>query len=520
MAGLESEETSRPEQEDHIRRTRVPDTRACFTSQSKKRSNSRARRKNLLWAVLPFTLWWLIYNFYGVVVPAQRRPPVQHLCFLPKLDRALIRMLSLSSALGTRALQLNRMHALQNTGDSGNEMSWAFIEQTSRDRRPFATIDQTRLLAPNQSSAMSMQVRLCGSRLNDSTESQGHIYTAELLAAFIYSLHAFVPAATFLVLLYLVAGTSKNPRMSATSLDPTTWTVTLDLLSSYGWLNFIAIILHILWPTAPPWFVLQETGAFWPTSQQCAASTNAKSRRWYSRRQTGSAARLEAIDEWLGLPLYSTLFKRNLWVFAAFPSLHVATATWMAIKCTEYAIRQHSQRRFITSMTPCRKYALMASAFKGQSFVSGNQAAGGHRRRVFFALVSVSWAYVVSVSWAAVFLRHHYVVDCLAGLVEAFLAVGCSKCCRRPSWLPPQSEPRLCENRCDSGNFDARSFRTPSLDPETVSSGARPTRSPRNGSRGQRFSSNTSKSEDALASCETHTDFSAQVRAKKQSTQG
>jgi len=84
-----------------------------------------------------------------------------------------------------------------------------------------------------------------------------------------------------------------------------------------GYGNLISLMIHVLSPTAPPWFI--ENKYF--------------NKHWYPE------ARLEDFDNLIGLKLFHTIYKHNPMTYASFPSLHVLWVTnMMFIMFNKYTI--------------------------------------------------------------------------------------------------------------------------------------------------------------------------------------
>jgi membrane-associated phospholipid phosphatase len=81
----------------------------------------------------------------------------------------------------------------------------------------------------------------------------------------------------------------------------------------------------------------------------------------------GDPAALGRVDQWLGYPHFSQIYEQGTYVFGAMPSLHVAPSFWIAIWARK---------------TPLRV---------------------------------ATWTYAAVMSFFAVYLGHHYIIDVLAG---------------------------------------------------------------------------------------------------------
>jgi membrane-associated phospholipid phosphatase len=132
---------------------------------------------------------------------------------------------------------------------------------------------------------------------------------------------------------------------------------TLQLSIGFLVVNLLGWAIWFVYPAAPPWYV--DTYGTGPALLDVVSSP----------------AGLARMDAWLGLPLATTFYAKSANVFGAVPSLHVAYATlvaWVAFSV-------------------------------------------GGWLRVLTILFAVSMAF------SAIYLRHHYVVDVLAGALLALL---------------------------------------------------------------------------------------------------
>lgn len=137
----------------------------------------------------------------------------------------------------------------------------------------------------------------------------------------------------------------------------------LQLALGFFAVNLAGWAIWILYPAAPPWYV--DLYGTGPTVIDAPAST-------------AGLARLDAL---LQVPVAGSLYSKSAYVFGAMPSLHVAYATLVATVA----------------------YPL-----------------GGKLRAVTLAIAA-------SMAFSALYLRHHYILDVLAGIalaVPVALAVG------------------------------------------------------------------------------------------------
>lgn len=139
------------------------------------------------------------------------------------------------------------------------------------------------------------------------------------------------------------------------------WLRHRPLLAQFAWtyaamnLAWMLTALFIL-PTTPPWYYEQ----FGLAPANYAMS--------------GDAAALLRVDGLLGIPLFENIYRQSAMVFAAFPSMHAAWPTLVAL----------FSRRLIRPWT-----------------------------------LVLLWLYTAWVWWAAIYLQHHYVVDIIGGILYA-----------------------------------------------------------------------------------------------------
>jgi membrane-associated phospholipid phosphatase len=150
----------------------------------------------------------------------------------------------------------------------------------------------------------------------------------------------------------------------------------LELSLGFLMVNLLGWLVWVCYPAAPPWYV----DAYGPQ----AAALDVVS----------SPAGLLRFDALLGLPLASSFYAQSADVFGAVPSLHVAYATLVV--------------------------CVVASL--------------GGRLRV------AALGFALSMAFSALYLRHHYIVDVLAG---ALLAVLVALGMRAFRWLVRQRAPSV-----------------------------------------------------------------------------
>jgi membrane-associated phospholipid phosphatase len=129
------------------------------------------------------------------------------------------------------------------------------------------------------------------------------------------------------------------------------------LALAFGFLfaNLLGWAIWLLYPAAPPWYV----DAFGKGTAILSTPSN--------------PAGLARLDQLIGLPIASTFYSGSANVFGAMPSLHVAYATIVA---------------------------WVVFPLKGK-------------------LRAATLLFAVSMAFSAVYLRHHYILDVLAGLLLA-----------------------------------------------------------------------------------------------------
>ena len=131
----------------------------------------------------------------------------------------------------------------------------------------------------------------------------------------------------------------------------------LELTLGFFFVNLLGWAIWFVYPAAPPWYVDQYGTG--PAVLDVVSSPGG----------------LERVDAWLGLPLATTFYSKSANVFGAMPSLHMAYATLVA-----WVAARH----------------------------------GGWLR-------VVTLLYAASMALSAVYLRHHYILDVLAGVALALL---------------------------------------------------------------------------------------------------
>jgi inositol phosphorylceramide synthase catalytic subunit len=159
---------------------------------------------------------------------------------------------------------------------------------------------------------------------------------------------------------------------------------TLQLSLGFLVVNIIGWSIWFVYPAAPPWYV--DTYGTGPALLDIVSSP----------------AGLARVDTWLGIPMATTFYSKSANVFGAVPSLHVAYATLVA--WVSYPV-------------------------------------GGWLR-------TATITFAVSMAFSAIYLRHHYLVDVVAGALLALLVGLASGFARRAAW--PAASPSSLENAHES----------------------------------------------------------------------
>lgn len=140
------------------------------------------------------------------------------------------------------------------------------------------------------------------------------------------------------------------------------WKKSRHLTRQFTWTfllaNLFAFVTYVLLPVAPPWYV-QQYGLVPAT--------------W---AVPSSAAGLTRFDQWIGIPYFQGMYSKSAWVFGAVPSMHA-----------------------------------------GFPFLNVLFA-----RKVFRKGVVPFAVFMVLVWFSAVYLRHHYIIDLIAGVIYVLAA--------------------------------------------------------------------------------------------------
>lgn len=134
----------------------------------------------------------------------------------------------------------------------------------------------------------------------------------------------------------------------------------LYFLMSFFVVNFLGFIIYYLYPAAPPWYVEKYGFEFVPLTKS-------------------NTAGLIKFDQYFGISLFGSLYAKGSNVFAAMPSMHSAYP---------FIVLYYSIKRRL-------KWG-----------------------SVLFAIVTVG------IWFAAVYTRHHYVLDVVFGILVAILGIG------------------------------------------------------------------------------------------------
>lgn len=148
----------------------------------------------------------------------------------------------------------------------------------------------------------------------------------------------------------------------------------LELTLGFFFVNLLGWAIWFVYPAAPPWYVDQYGTG--PAVLDVVSSPGGLGR----------------VDAWLGLPIATAFYSKSANVFGAMPSLHMAYATLAA-----WVAARH----------------------------------GGWLR-------VVTLLYAASMALSAVYLRHHYILDVLAGVALALLVGSISFALRRFSAPGPE----------------------------------------------------------------------------------
>jgi len=135
--------------------------------------------------------------------------------------------------------------------------------------------------------------------------------------------------------------------------------LTLPYINCFGLLSLLAVVTELVFPTAPPWYY--EKYGFAPASYDLP----------------GDPGGLARVDAMFNTDFYLNTFLTSPLVFGAFPSLHCGWPTLLTLFLCMNVFRSWKLR-----WIPC--------------------------------------AYVAWVSFAVVYLQHHYVADVLGGMLCAW----------------------------------------------------------------------------------------------------
>lgn len=152
---------------------------------------------------------------------------------------------------------------------------------------------------------------------------------------------------------------------------------------AFGTQNIIGVLVHLLLPTAAPWYSSDEYGYGMPPQPG-------------NYSLPGSAAGLKRVDAVLGTHIYTHAFHASPLVFGAFPSLHSAFACMnflFVARTAAYAVGKNGGGKTVGS--PVSKF-LSALPSRAALLVG--------------AFVCWQW-------WATMYLLHHWRIDLLGGLL-------------------------------------------------------------------------------------------------------
>jgi inositol phosphorylceramide synthase catalytic subunit len=131
----------------------------------------------------------------------------------------------------------------------------------------------------------------------------------------------------------------------------------LSLSLGFFVVNIVGWLLWLAYPAAPPWYA--DLHGLGPVSVEAASNP----------------AALVRVDATLGIPLFATIYAQSAFVFGAIPSLHASYATLAALV----------------------------------SFRRGGLLRTG------------TLVFLVLIAYSAMYLRHHYFVDVVAGILLAII---------------------------------------------------------------------------------------------------
>ncbi|KAI9183808.1 hypothetical protein H9P43_002860 [Blastocladiella emersonii ATCC 22665] len=143
-------------------------------------------------------------------------------------------------------------------------------------------------------------------------------------------------------------------------------TVMQAFLAVFGSMNLAGVMIQYVAPTAPPWYN-EKYGFAVPLDALAVA---------------GDPGGLARIDTLLGTATYKNMFAHSPLVFGAFPSLHAAFATLIAVFLADVFPRTRLPRWTRVKSVPSWLWAV---------------------------------PYVAAVWWATMYLDHHFLTDLLAG---------------------------------------------------------------------------------------------------------
>lgn len=125
-------------------------------------------------------------------------------------------------------------------------------------------------------------------------------------------------------------------------------------------MNLIGFAIHIIHPTAAPWYVIEHGFALLPDTPS-------------------NAAGLLRFDALIGYPMFENIYKSSTNVFGAFPSLHAAKMSMVCLYSS--LLFEHD------------------------------------RRPSLFVWVAVSMLITLGTWFGAVYTAHHYIIDVLGGIL-------------------------------------------------------------------------------------------------------
>lgn len=144
---------------------------------------------------------------------------------------------------------------------------------------------------------------------------------------------------------------------------------------TFGMANLLGVLVQWCFPTAPPWWYDHHH----PGDPVNIADT------------IGDPALLGDVDRFLGVNFFHNLYSRSTIVFGSYPSLHAA---WPFIACYFTINKRHFWKRVVWPF------------------------------------------YLAWIWWAAIYLKHHFIVDVIGGVLVSAIAIVAHKWCLKKPHCP------------------------------------------------------------------------------------